>query len=374
MLEDLAMGPVKAVVGKIIECVDVDGVVRQIDVNSLLERVDMNILLEQIDWDQHLDRIDFDRHIQRVDINRLVQRSDLGYIVAQSTNGIFVDILDALRKQLVVVDFWLRRFISLKWRHEAKVRLPPKPGKNQTTTSLRGGDRVTTYSTVDAASPQRSPQVEAQLANDPSSSQYYPRRRSEMAIAVQGRCCGFFSKAVAIFIDVAFVTLSFMFFILIIEACWILFVGTSLSAAKENVNKDNKWGIVLYCMYWFIHFFLGVLLTGRTIGMYICGLKVVRFDKGKELKFQKALIRTALLPISLSVLPFLGLIGFVRPDGRMLHDLVAGSSMVYNWNAKMAKMRQRAARLVDPDSSGSVASCDESTSLVAPSEVLSDDD
>ena len=44
-------------------------------------------------------------------------------------------------------------------------------------------------------------------------------------------------------------------------------------------------------------------------------------------------------------MPPLGAVGLIRRDGRMLHDLVARTGIIYLWDAKLAKMRQKAMQL-----------------------------
>jgi hypothetical protein len=82
-----------------------------------------------------------------------------------------------------------------------------------------------------------------------------------------------------------------------------------------------------------------VLPTGQTVGMTIVGIKLRRSDGSDEFSAIQAAIRTALLPLSLSVVPLPGLIGLFRRDGRMLPDIVAGTGLVYSWDARMSKAR-----------------------------------
>ena len=66
-----------------------------------------------------------------------------------------------------------------------------------------------------------------------------------------------------------------------------------------------------------------VALTGRTLGMRLVGLKVVRLaDPSRVPGLVAAVLRT--LPLLLSV----GLTGFFTRDGRGLHDLLAGCVVV----------------------------------------------
>ncbi len=110
----------EAVVGDVVECLDVDGVVRRIDVNDVVERVDINQHMERIDLDRLLDRVDLNRHIERIDISKIMERhstvrSDMGAIIAPSTSsGAFSQVLDQIRKEIVQVDLFIVRMTRLK--------------------------------------------------------------------------------------------------------------------------------------------------------------------------------------------------------------------------------------------------------------------
>jgi len=304
------------VLNPVLEYVDVNGVVQRINVDELAEKVDVNAvldkiainrLLDRVDFNRQLQRIDYDSVLERVDMNEIVRRSDMGAILAQSTSGVFTPILDAIRTQIVFVDLFLLRMTRFRIRDHKGV-LPPRPGASSTS---RQRDR-------------------------------YPKGRMNKAIAVQGRYAGFFSKAVAIFVDVMLITVSFALLTIILKLCWILFLGTSNEVAQQKVSRENLGIVILYCIFWFLCFFLGVLPTGQTLGMVFAGIRLRRSDGLDDFTAGQAAIRTLLLPLSLTVMPVLGLIGYLRSDGRMLHDIVAGTGLVYCWDARMAKARRSA--------------------------------
>lgn len=93
-----------------------------------------------------------------------------------------------------------------------------------------------------------------------------------------------------------------------------------------------------YCIYWFLYFCLSPLLSGQTIGMAIVGIKLVNADTGADISACRVLLRTALLPLTLQLLHLVR-IGTCRRDGRMLHDLVARTGLVYKWNARLTSMQ-----------------------------------
>jgi uncharacterized RDD family membrane protein YckC len=322
---------VKAVVGHalgtvlvnpVLEYADVDGVVRRIevddlaqriDVNAVLDKVDVNKLLDRVDFNRHLGRVDFDAVLERVDINDIIQRSDAGAILAQSTASVLTPVLDVVRTKIVVVDLVLIRMSHFRRMRGQRDVLPPRPG-------------------VQAPS------------DEP---EYSPERIENKAIVVQGRYTGFFAKAVAIFIDVVLSTVSFLLVTIVIKLCWILFLDLETEQAQEKVSRKNIEIAILWCICWFLYFYLTVLPTGRTPGMMVVGIALRCSTTGSDFTASQAAVRTLLLPLSLTVMPLLGLIGFLRQDGRMLHDVAAGTGLVYSWDAVMAKARQRAAVRVE---------------------------
>ena len=166
-----------------------------------------------------------------------------------------------------------------------------------------------------------------------------PRCKVDQAVAVQGRFCGFISKAAAILIDLLFVTLSFAAMLVFLQLFEILFIGGTAADARQTISREKRWAFFLYCFYWGMYFFLAVAATGSTMGMAILGLKVVNANDGEDATVTQAALRTMLLPLSTGVLPILGVIGFYRRDGRMLHDVVANTGIIFEWEAQIAKVR-----------------------------------
>jgi uncharacterized RDD family membrane protein YckC len=312
-------------VDSIIECIDVDGVVRRVEINALLERVDFNSLLDDIDVDHHLQRVDLKRLLERVDLDALVERldvgalvekSDVGSIMLMSTTGVFTHVLDSLRVKLVEIDLIILRITKLKRWKDTRGALPMAPGDQE------------------------------DLDYDEC-----PRNRAEKAVAVQGRYAGIFSRGVSIFFDCACLTLSFAVSVIIIQLYWILFVGDIRKDLRTTVNKDSIWALlnreylwtfILYCIYWYFYFFMSVVLTGQTLGMGLVGIRLADAKSGLEISTSQALVRTLLLPITVTLIPALNILGLIRKDGRMLHDILSGTGCVYRWNARMARLRKKA--------------------------------
>jgi len=85
--------------------------------------------------------------------------------------------------------------------------------------------------------------------------------------------------------------------------------------------------------------------AGRTPGMALLGLRVVRAD-GADLDPWHGVLRALAFPLSI-ILCGLGFIGILtQREHRALHDLLAGTAVVYSWDARAAQLR-RLARTAD---------------------------
>jgi uncharacterized RDD family membrane protein YckC len=93
----------------------------------------------------------------------------------------------------------------------------------------------------------------------------------------------------------------------------------------------------------FVYFAHPLAVSGRTLGMAMVGVRVVRAD-GSELSTRRAVVRVLALPLSFLLLCFGILLIVLRGDRRALHDLIAGSAVVYAWDARAARLRFLARR------------------------------
>jgi uncharacterized RDD family membrane protein YckC len=77
---------------------------------------------------------------------------------------------------------------------------------------------------------------------------------------------------------------------------------------------------------------------GRTLGMAVVGLRAVQKD-GTPVTGRQAVIRVVALPLSFLTLGIGFLLILLRRDNRALQDLVAGTAIVYSWDARAARLR-----------------------------------
>jgi uncharacterized RDD family membrane protein YckC len=72
--------------------------------------------------------------------------------------------------------------------------------------------------------------------------------------------------------------------------------------------------------------------------MALLGVRVVAAD-GSEAGTRRALVRTAAFPLSILLLGLGFLPILARRDRRALHDLIAGTAVIYDWDARSARIR-----------------------------------
>jgi uncharacterized RDD family membrane protein YckC len=152
-------------------------------------------------------------------------------------------------------------------------------------------------------------------------------------VALQGEAAGIITRLVGFMIDVLWIVTLYSFIVRIVEVLVSTISGEDFTLMGVTVAP---WALLivvatLSCVY-------PVAARGRTLGMAVTGLRVVRPD-GTVVGSREAVVRLLALPLSFLTLG----IGFVfillRPDGRALHDLIGRTSVVYAWDARAARLR-----------------------------------
>ena len=109
--------------------------------------------------------------------------------------------------------------------------------------------------------------------------------------------------------------------------------GTTFTLSNYQVAS-----LVSAAVWEFVYFAYQWTLSGKTIGMALLGIRVVKTDGG-SIGARQAVIRTLTLPLSFLVfgLGFLGIL--TNRDRHAWHDRLAGTSVVYSWDARAARLR-----------------------------------
>jgi uncharacterized RDD family membrane protein YckC len=119
--------------------------------------------------------------------------------------------------------------------------------------------------------------------------------------------------------------------------------GTSL-VAQVVTGHSVSWGrtnivvAIVYAIWEFFYFGYSWAASGRTFGMAVLGVRVVRAD-GEALDPWRGAARALVFPLSFLFfgLGFLGIL--LQREHRALHDLIAGSAVIYAWDARAARLR-----------------------------------
>jgi uncharacterized RDD family membrane protein YckC len=123
----------------------------------------------------------------------------------------------------------------------------------------------------------------------------------------------------------------------------------------HDVHTDALWGVVALAVWAGAYIFATVVITGRTVGMALTGLRVVRAD-GTTPSVRAVLARTLALPLSALFFAIGFLLVFVQRDNRALHDLLAGTCVVYDWGDRPAEMPGPLADFLDRTQRGTPVS------------------
>ena len=106
-------------------------------------------------------------------------------------------------------------------------------------------------------------------------------------------------------------------------------------SAEDRFPTDQVVGEV------FVYFAYCWAASGRTAGMALFGVRVVRVvrDDGTGVSGRRAVVRTLAFPLSFLFLG-LGFVGILLGNRhRALHDVIAGTAVIYSWDARAARPR-----------------------------------
>jgi uncharacterized RDD family membrane protein YckC len=149
----------------------------------------------------------------------------------------------------------------------------------------------------------------------------------------QGNYAGAVSRAVAFGADVG---ASWGLFTL--GAAALAFTIQLASSTKVSLTSHQLVSLITAVIWEFFYFAFQWTLSGKTIGMAVLGIRVVKTD-GSPIGARQAVIRTLTLPLSIIVfgLGFLGILTNRRRYG--WHDRFAKTAVVYSWDARAARLR-----------------------------------
>ena len=247
-----------------------------IDVERVIEQVDIDALIGRVDVDALIQRVDVDALIQRLDIDALVKRAHIDTIVSNASRGVSARLIDAVRRQVVGLDALLIGGVTRLFRR--------------------------------------------------------PREEVVMATGtVTGRTAGGISRLAAFLIDMVVISVSFGLMVALISYLVGLFTGRTV-----DLSSDSWWALAGYFVFGFWYFWIGLSVTGRSVGKGLIGLRVVEVN-GDPISPGRAAVRTIVYPFSFIL--GLGLIPIVTgKQRRALHDFAAGDKELYDWGDRPAEL------------------------------------
>lgn len=152
-------------------------------------------------------------------------------------------------------------------------------------------------------------------------------------VGLQGHAAGICTRFVAFVLDVVAIVFVYDVFVRATE-----YLVTTLSGHPWSIRDlpVASWLVLIlwaifYCAY-------PVAAGGRTFGMAVVGLRVIRPD-GTPVTGREALVRVLALPLSFLTLGVGFLLIVFRQDGRALQDLIGRTTVVYGWDARAARLR-----------------------------------
>jgi uncharacterized RDD family membrane protein YckC len=92
---------------------------------------------------------------------------------------------------------------------------------------------------------------------------------------------------------------------------------TSLSGRHGSSALPGSWSLIPFA----VDYVVGLTLIGRTLGMNLFGIRVIRIDRPTRVTLLDAIVRTILLGLLIPALVW-------DRDGRGLHDRVARTAVV----------------------------------------------
>ena len=114
-------------------------------------------------------------------------------------------------------------------------------------------------------------------------------------------------------------------------------VGLVTGIDVNTSDTGSGWWLAASLLWAFLYYWVSTAVTGRTIGKWLVGLRIVERD-GQPLRGRGAFVRVLTFPLSFLVFG-LGLVGIVIGRERQAwHDKFAKTVVVYDWGDRPAEM------------------------------------
>ena len=154
-----------------------------------------------------------------------------------------------------------------------------------------------------------------------------------VSLSRQGNYAGPISRLVAFVLDIVIGWVVIVLIFASVDFAISLVIGRAV-----NLRHIQYVAAVIIPLWFFLYFAYQWALSGKTVGMAIFGIRVMTAE-GAPIKGRQAFIRTLTFPLSFLIFG-LGLLGIIlRVDHRAWHDRFASTCVVYDWDARAARLR-----------------------------------
>jgi uncharacterized RDD family membrane protein YckC len=154
---------------------------------------------------------------------------------------------------------------------------------------------------------------------------------------LQGNYSGAVSRLAAFALDLV---ISSLLFTLALAA--VNFSAGIVIGHPVHWTRSNSLVVAIISGVWLLAYFAYCwAATGKTPGMTLMGIRVVRTD-GAHAEPWRAVVRALILPVSVALFWLSLPLVLVQRAHRAPHDLIAGTAVVYAWDARAARFRQLA--------------------------------
>lgn len=152
-------------------------------------------------------------------------------------------------------------------------------------------------------------------------------------VGVQGHYAGSITRLAAYAIDSVAITVLFVVGVRVVE-----YGVATVTGLDFRLSETPVLGAASFAIWALLYYAYPLAVSGRTLGKAVIGLKVVQ-DDGEPLRWRAAVVRVVVFPLSFLIFGVGLALILLRSDRRALHDLIAGTAVVYAWDARAAQLR-----------------------------------
>src|SRR6202034_2459793 len=161
-----------------------------------------------------------------------------------------------------------------------------------------------------------------------------PVPSAALTVGRQGNYAGAVSRLAAFAADVGASWGLYTLGVALLNAALKLVTGHSFTLSNHQLVA-----FIVLTVWEFLYFAYQWSVSGKTLGMAVLGLQVVT-AQGGPISGRQAVFRTVGLGITLFLTLGIGFLGIVfQRNRRALNDFIAGTAVVYDWDARAARLR-----------------------------------